>query len=149
MSFTCISYRPDLADALDRIAPMQTFSTAITKYTIRDDGIVVGRDINPETPRTAVNIAESFDRLSVVAQGRRFPGLWDARLAPEFPFSVWQVFVDRISEAVGALAILVDNEADPAFGAFPKVIDSMLIPVRLFQDEDEAIAWLGQFVDAA
>ncbi|MDJ0663138.1 MAG: hypothetical protein QNJ75_01175 [Acidimicrobiia bacterium] len=128
---------------------MQTFSTAITEYTIRNDGIVVGRDINPETPRTTANIAESFDRLSAVTQGKRFPGLWDARLVPEFPFSVWQVFVDRIDKVVSALAILVDSEADRAFGAFPKAIDSMLIPVRVFQDEDEAIAWLGQFVDKA
>ena len=131
---------------LVRITPVRRFTTAITEYTIRDDGIVVGRDINPETPRTAETIAESSDRLADVAQGKLLPGLWDARAVPDFPLSVWQVFVDRIDKAAVALAILVDADMEQAFGVFPAVMDSMLIPVRLFVDEGQAIDWLRQFV---
>lgn len=111
----------------------------------RDNGIVVGRDINPETPRTAQNIADSFDRLAALTQGKRLPGLWDARAVPEFSLNLWLVFVTRIEEVAAALAILVNTEAESAFGAFPAAMDSMLIPVRLFREEDKAIDWLGQF----
>ena len=128
---------------------METFTTAITEYTIRDDGIVVGRDINPDTPRTARSVADSFDRLAEVLQGKRLPGLWDARSVPDFPLSVWQVFVDRIDKVVVALAILVDESGDRSMGKFPEVMDSMLIPVRLFSDEGASIEWLRQFVDEA
>ncbi len=126
---------------------MKTLRTAITEYTIRPDGIVVGRDINPETGRTAQRISESFDRLEELTQGRRAPGLWDARLVPQFPLSVWTVFVDRIDEVAVALAILVDESGERAMGAFPEVLSSLLIPVRLFDDEAAAIDWLQQFVD--
>ena len=127
--------------------PVETFTTAITEYTIRDDGIVIGRDINPATPRTVQSLTESFDRLADALEGKRPPGLWDARSVPEFPLSVWQVFVNRVDKVIGVLAILVDDRVEDALGAFPAAMDSMLIPVRLFHREDEATQWLLQFVD--
>ena len=126
---------------------MTRFTSGITEYTIRDDGIVVGREINLDTPRTAQSNAESFDRLAEVLQGRQPPGLWDARSVPEFPLSVWQVFVNRIDKVVAALAILVDESGERAMGGFPDVMNSMLIPVRLFRDQNAAIEWLRRFVD--
>ncbi len=126
---------------------METFTTEITEYTIRADGIIVGRDINPDTPRTAKSVAESFNRLAEVLQGQRLPGLWDARSVPDFPLTVWQVFVNRVDKVVTALAILVDESGERRMGGFPEVMNSMLIPVRLFRDQDAAIEWLRQFVD--
>ena len=66
---------------------------------------------------------------------------------PDFPLTVWQVFVDRVDKVIGALAILGDDRVEKALGAFPAVMDSMLIPVRLFHNEAEAIEWLRQFLD--
>ncbi|MDJ0954150.1 MAG: hypothetical protein QNJ81_10765 [Acidimicrobiia bacterium] len=126
---------------------MKTLRTAITEYTIRDDGIVIGRDINPETERTTQLVSDSFDRVRELTQGRRAPGLWDARSIPNFPLSVWTVFVDRIDKVVVALAILVGESGERAMGAFSEVLSSLLIPVRLFDDEAAAIEWLQQFLD--
>lgn len=126
---------------------MIRFTSDITEYTIRNDGIVVGREINLDTPRTAQSVADSLNRLAEVLQGRRAPGIWDAKAFPDFPPSVWQAFVNRVDKVVVALAILADESGEAAMGRFPDVINSMLIPVRIFRDQDAAIEWLRQFVD--
>ena len=126
---------------------LSTFTTEITEYSIRDDGIVLARDINLGTPRTRQNVAASLDSLAEVTGGQLHPGLWDARSVPEFPPSVWQEFVDRIDKVLIALAILVDSDVERTLGPFPTVMNSMLIPVRLFRTADEALDWLRQFVD--
>lgn len=53
------------------IAAVSTFTTAITEYTIGDDGIVIGREINLDTPRTAQSFTDSFYRLAEILQGKR------------------------------------------------------------------------------
>ena len=129
------------------IAAVTVFTSDITEYTVRDDGIVIGREINLDVPRTAESIAQSFDRLAEFLQGKRPPGIWDARSVPNFPLNVWQVFVSRVDSVVVALAILVDEAGEKTMGGFPDAISSMLIPVRLFRDEEGAIEWLRQFID--
>ena len=127
---------------------MRTFSSAIHEFTVRDDGLLVANEINLDTPRTSQNVSETLDVLQQALGGSLIPGIWCAISMPEFPPTVWPVFVNRIGEALIALAILADEQVEKTLGAFPDVINSLLIPVRLFHTEDEAVEWLLQFVDA-
>ena len=47
-----------------------------------------------------------------------------------------------------ALAILVDDRVAGALGAFPHAIDSLMMPVKLFRDEAEAMTRLREFLDS-
>jgi hypothetical protein len=126
---------------------MRTFRSAITEYTVRDDGIWVGREINLDVPRTPEIVGASLDRLREETGGQRVPGMWDARHVPEFSPAVWTAFLARIEDVVVALAILTAPGVVESLGAFPAAIDSLILPVRLFESEDEAVAWLQAFVD--
>ena len=126
---------------------MKHLSTNTVSYTLRDDGIVVGRAVNPEIVRTADDVAESFDRLDELIDGVRRPGLWDPREVQEFPPAAWRMLITRLERSMVALAILTDEKMETALGRFPEAIDALLIPVRLFRDEDSAIEWLARFVE--
>ncbi|MDJ0923864.1 MAG: hypothetical protein QNJ77_04810 [Acidimicrobiia bacterium] len=126
---------------------MSPGSVPTTEFTLRDDGIVLGRAINPDVPRTRENVAQALDELDQLTGGEPRPGLWDPRAVTRFPPHAWSVLVSRLSETFVALAILVNDETEKAMGAFPDAIDAFLIPVRLFRSEAPAISWLQQFID--
>lgn len=126
---------------------MNSVTTPTTQFTLRDDGIVVGIAINPEVPRTAGNVAASLDELEQLLDGDVRPGLWDARPAIGFPPAAWNTLIRRLLSSISALAIIADERVREAIGAFPSAMDALLIPVRVFDDEAAAIAWLQQFVE--
>jgi hypothetical protein len=127
---------------------VRSVSTATTKFTFRDDGIVFGIDINPDTERTAQNVSDAMDMLNQLVEGQARPGLWDPRPGTGFPAEAWTTLIRRLPESISALAILADDRVRQGIGGFPAAIDSLLIPVRVFADEAEATEWLLQFVDA-
>lgn len=126
---------------------MKTIETATTHFTLTDDGIVVGRAINPDTPRTSQNTLEALTELERFIGGKPLPGLWDPRVVDRFPAEAWRTMISRLDRSVVALAILVDDRTAAAVGAFSAAMDSLLLPVKLFTDEGEALRWLGQFID--
>jgi hypothetical protein len=126
---------------------MRSIETATTHFTVTDGGILVGRAINLETPRTAQNTVDAFDRLDNLLGGRRLPGLWDPRTVDRFPPQAWRAMISRLEGSLLALAILADDETERAMGSFPATIDALMVPVRVFRDESEAMKWLQQFVD--
>lgn len=126
---------------------MESVSTATTQFTLRDDGIVFGIDINPDIPRTSPNVGAAFDALERLVDGKPRPGLWDPRPAKSFPPGAWKTLIRRLADSITAFAIVADERVQQSLGAFPSAMDSLLIPVRVFRDEAAAIEWLQQFVD--
>ncbi len=124
-------------------------TTDTVTYTLRDDGIVVGRAVNPDRVRTPQDVASSLDRLDEATGGVRMPGLWDPRSLHHFPAPAWRTLISRLELSLLALAIMTDEQMESALGGFPQAIDSLLIPVRLFRSESEAIEWLAQFVESS
>lgn len=120
-------------------------TTDTVSFTLREDGIVVGRAVNPDRIRTAEDVATSFDQLDEMTGGVRMTGLWDPRALRHFPAPAWRMLVSRLEQSLLALAIMTDEHMESALGGFPRAIDSFLIPVRLFRDEAAAIEWLSQF----
>ena len=124
---------------------MKSIGTDTVTFTLRDDGIVIGRAINPGVQRNDMNVAEALDRLEGLAQGQSLAGLWDPRAVSHFPPEAWRTLVTRLDRTLVALAILVDESTERAVTGFASAIDALLIPVAIFRQEDEAIAWLTQF----
>ena len=48
---------------------------------------------------------------------------------------------------MAALGIVLEESDVHLLGAFPEVMNSLLIPVRVFADEESALRWLRGFVD--
>jgi hypothetical protein len=126
---------------------MKQAESAITRYWLRDDGIVIARSINTDVERTAKATRETLVVLGQLVGTKPRPGLWDARGLSKTSPKGWVVLVQMLANFAIALAILVDDDLEAALGTFPERMDSFLFPVRLFRDEDEAIEWLQGFLD--
>lgn len=126
---------------------MRTAATSITEYTLRDDGIVVGRDVNSAIHRDTAIVTESMDTLAELLGGEPCPALWDPRALTRVYPEGWVVLIHRLPDLVTALAIVINDELEALLGTFPGLMDSMLFPVRMFRAESEALDWLAQFLD--
>ncbi len=126
---------------------MITAESAVTRYWLRDDGIVIGRDVNTDVQRTAAVTNATLDVLAELSGPEKRPALWDPRAFDRMYPEGWLVLIERLPEMITALAILVDDDVEPFLGTFPQHMDSLLFPVRLFRDEDKAIEWLQGFLN--
>jgi hypothetical protein len=121
------------------------------KLTLRDDGVVVARGINPEIPRTAETVHLVMDALAEVAGEDRRPALWDVRSSSIGSLESMAAFIGRAVESLSAMGVLIDDGADgdlwSRVEAFSPAVDALLMPVRVFSEAAEAVAWLQGFVD--
>jgi hypothetical protein len=125
----------------------RTVETEITRWILRDDGIIEAVAINPEIPRDGRNMERNLDSLAALLAGKPRPVLWEPRdVLPLHP-SAWAEIIDRTLELVTAVAILVDDGAEAKLFGYPAAINGLLFPTQVFNDEDAAIAWLRAFVD--
>jgi hypothetical protein len=85
--------------------------------------------------------------MESVVGGKARPVLWDPAGTLPLEPDGWQTIVDRLSDMMSALGIVIDEEEAPLLGAFPESINALLIPVRIFDDEATARGWLLQFVE--
>ena len=120
--------------------------TPFSRLTLYDDGIVHAHPIQREAPRDAALISETIDALEVVADGVPRPVLWDpAGTLPLRPAG-WQLVVERVGGSMAALGIVLDDSEVHLLGSFPESMNSLMIPVRIFDNEESALRWLVQFV---
>lgn len=125
---------------------MKTAECSITRYTLREDGIVEALGINGEIPRTKATSIESLDTLERLLDGTRRPVLWDPRAVPRMHPEAWRTVVTRAAGVALAIAILTDTDTDRMLGAYPDAMGALLVPVRTFTDEQSALEWLRLFV---
>lgn len=126
---------------------MKSVATPTTQFTLRDDGIVIAVDLNPELVRTHMNVAATFDALEQLIEGKPRPSLWVPRPVKAYPPEAWSVLIRRLDTSVSALAIVADEGARQAIGIFPAAIGSLLVPTRVFDNETDAVEWLQQFAN--
>ena len=107
-----------------------------------DDGIIIARANGvPGTPET---VSEAFGVFRDLTGGVPAPMLFDARDWPPDGPTVWSTAVANIESAVSAIAMLVDPDSSVEVGPFPEAIARLLIPMRVFTDEAEALAFLRE-----
>lgn len=113
--------------------------------TRRDDGIIVSRERNFHLPRNVEHVSAAVAATAELAGREPCAALWDTRGFPRPEPQSWRFFIDRSFELFKALAIVTDPESIALLGAFPMAMDALLVPVRVFTDEAEALDWIGTF----
>ncbi len=121
--------------------------TSAVKITL-DEGIV--RVIGLGKPHTADTVREMCAAVLDLTGGRRLPILFDTRNWGEIAPTSWAEFIQRIEDICPAAAVLgILGDFDAGYvGSYPMIIDSLVIPFRIFQEESAALEFLGQFLTA-
>lgn len=126
---------------------MQNVETPISRFRLRDDGLLDVRAINPDVRRTAELIRDDVDTMVELVRGVPVPTLWQPiETAEKIPPEAFQTFIANMSRVVSALAIVVDRSTGRVLGGFPDAVGSLMLPVRTFSDESEALEWLESFL---
>ena len=66
----------------------------------------------------------------------------DIRATTSVDLDVWPSFVDQIPLLLSALAILVSDATSHDAILFKDHINTLLVPCRVFADDESAVAWL-------
>jgi hypothetical protein len=108
-----------------------------------DDGIL--RIVSNGTPSTAATIGETATAVQRLVPDV-VPVLFDARDWPRPSSEVWMSIIDTAPTIANACAILIRPGGEAALGAFPAAVNRLMLPLEVFTDESEALAFLDQFV---
>ena len=111
------------------------------EFFMRPDGILVAREVETTEAHSAETAQSDFDAISASVGSARPPAMWDVRGMARPSPTAWSVLIERVADLVSAVAVLIDP-SDDNVGHYPATIDSLLLPMRTFTDEDEAIDWL-------
>ena len=125
---------------------MDAIETPTMIASRRKDGLIIGRETNFHLPREPQVVQEAMKATWKLAGGEPCAALWDMRGSPRPSPESWRLFIHRLPEIFFALAILADEQAVSFLGAFPAAIDNLLVPVRVFGQEDEATQWIEGFL---
>lgn len=120
--------------------------TRSSRLTLDDDGVLTARPLSDEHLRGDALIGEILDNLAELANGTRRPAMWFPRNV-KLAATGWRALIDRIAQAAIAVAVVVADIEHHQLGAIPQIVDSLLLPVRVFDDEVEAKQWLLMFLE--
>ncbi len=115
-------------------------TTKTGRIWVDDEGII--HIVATGAASTADSTAETLGVVGELTAGGKAPILFDVRRWPSGDAAFWSLFVNTIESVCLAGAAVVDPQAAASLGAFPSAIDSMLVPFRVFSDDDEALAFL-------
>jgi len=118
-------------------SPIETPTT-----TVWFDGAVI-HIRTKGVPSTAHTLEETFRAVRAVTGGTAHPVLTDARPGLSWEPPTWGTFLANAPAAFTAIAVLIDPAAAPNPGSFQEIIEKFFMPFRLFTDEAEAMAFLG------
>ena len=123
---------------------MEPRRSKTARIWLGEDGIV--RFVSVGVESTAETVAESLEIVREVTAGGRPPILFDARSWPRGDPASWVRFISMIEDVSVAAAVIVSSESAPAMGSFPSYIDGLVIPFRIFEDEDSALEFLAGYL---
>ena len=115
-------------------------TTTTSRIWADDEGII--HIVATGAPSTADTAAESLGVLRELIAGGKAPIILDVRRWPSGDARFWSSLVNMIEGVCLAAAVVVDPQVPDRLGAFPSAIDSLLIPFRVFPNDDEALAFL-------
>ena len=123
---------------------MESVESDRVRVTLTDEGVshMVVKDV-AQSP-TPAEVAEDLDLAAQVGGSERRLAVWDLReLSARLPGGAWRNIIERIPDTLIAVAMIASEETAKNLGTFPEAIDSFLVPVRIFTDEDKAWAWIA------
>lgn len=130
----------------DRATPTEDDSPMIETangYLSLAGGILIIR--TKANQGTEASFAEALDAIGRLGDGVPRPALWDVRAWQGATPEAWGYLIPRIARLVSAVAMIVRADRDQRVGPFPAAIDRLLIPFRIFIDEQKALEFLRDF----
>ena len=119
--------------------------TSIARKWRSEDGIV-RLVILPGSRLTVSDVAEDMATYEQVTDGIKRPFLIDLRQIRSMDRAARQHVVQNSSKQVAAAALLIGSPVSRILGNFFLGFNKPPTPTRLFTSQDQAMAWLQQFV---
>lgn len=112
-----------------------------------EDGVV--RCVVLPTPTHTLDDAHENSRaVDELAAGRKLPMLLDTRASRGLDREARLYYVrPEAAERLNALAMLIDSQVGRVFGDFYTNVHRPPFPLRLFNSEGDALAWLKEQVE--
>ena len=130
----------------DRATPTEDDSSVVETsngYLSLASGILIIR--TKANQGTEASFAEALDVIGRLGEGVPRPALWDVRAWQGATPDAWGYLIPRIARLVSAVAMIVRADRDQRVGPFPAAIDRLLIPFRIFIDEQKGLEFLRDF----
>jgi hypothetical protein len=123
-------------------ALIRSLTTSTSRYELRADGIIVQRVLTTRV-QTMAEARENTTAFLRLAEGRRHPALIDFRIVRAMQSAARDHYADPESTgACTAVALLVASAGSRMLGQHFLKVASLDVPLQVFTDEVEAIAWL-------
>jgi hypothetical protein len=95
---------------------------------------------------TIESVEELFDVIDDLSGDTPRPFLFDIRVWKGGSSEAWKLAVEKTLRHFSAVAVLIDPDSPSVTSLMPKAIGKLLIPVRFFVDENEALEFLRRYV---
>ncbi|MDJ0498114.1 MAG: hypothetical protein QNJ89_09805 [Acidimicrobiia bacterium] len=125
---------------------MHSVETPTMSFTLRDDGVIVGRGKPTDNMRTEPEVARNLAVMDELLGGQLAPALWYPDEVLRYEADALQRLIHGLVQRLTAVAI-VASDPPPALAAFPGAVNALLLPVRIFEQEADAEQWLHQFTE--
>ena len=121
-------------------------TTPTTRHWLRDDGLLQSQAL-PGAGQSLADARGSVAAYAALCGGRRRPLLVDLRAAGRPMDRAAREYYagPELAAVVSAAALLVSSPVGRVIGTFFLRIARPATPIRLFTDEQEALAWLERF----
>jgi len=110
-----------------------------------DEGILRYVSIGVES--TEATVVEGMQIVRELSGDVPVPILFDARSWKGGDPKSWIKFIAMIESVCSAAAIIVAPESPNVMGGFPEAIDGLVLPFRVFPDENAALDFLRQYLE--
>lgn len=125
---------------------MPTAETPTMTFSLRNDGIIVGRGKPSVRLRTEPEVAANLAVMDELLGDEPAPALWFPDELLRYEPDALQRLIHGLLDRLTAVAI-VASDPPPALAAFPDAVNALLLPTRIFEKESDAVSWLLQFVE--
>lgn len=124
---------------------MRTAKSQVIHFTLTDEGIVLAES-QPHVEPTAELLVEAEDACRLVRGEVKRPALWDIRHLVRPKPEAWLGFIQNAPNNLTAVAVLGNADQMSLLGAFPRLINDLLLPLAMFEDIEEARRWLKRYL---
>lgn len=126
--------------------PEPVVTTSTTRHWLRADGCLQSEAL-AGAGQSLTDARESIAAYAVLGAGRRRPLLVDLRAAGRpMDRAARELYAGpELAAVVSAAALLVGSPVGRVIGTFFLRIARPAAPIRIFTDEDAALAWLATF----
>jgi hypothetical protein len=122
--------------------------TRTSEYWLGEDGIL-HISVIPGVHKTLEDAKEDLEQgRKILGHDRRVPGLVDIRRIQSVSHEARRYYGQKeAAKLFCAQALLVESPLSRVIGNFMLGLNKTLFPIKLFTDEDAALAWLKTFLE--